>query len=233
MNRQVRRKLAMAASVRTFSRTHPSADASYALVLDRLDRTINRMDELAKQQEGGFVSKHAAAVHRTDLRRLLQTGLLRHLVTVAAYVGTEAPAVSEKFRLPNGSATHRAFRTSALKLLDEGQTNREILVKHGLSETLLDELDAAIKEFDASLQETDDGTQSHVAARAELETLSDEIMRLVGMLDGFNRYRFHREPELIAAWESAKHIVTGPQAKELQPAAPAPTPVPPGLKPAA
>jgi hypothetical protein len=219
----------MAASVRTFSRAYPSADASYALVLDRLDRTINRMDELAKQQEGGFVSKHAASVHRQDLRRLLQTGLLRHLVTVAEDVGTEIPAVGEKFRLPNGSATHRAFRTTALKLLEDGRTNREILVKHGLSETLLDELDAAIKEFDASLQETDDGKQSHVAARAELETLSDEIMRLVGMLDGFNRYRFHRDPELIAAWESAKHVVTGPQVKDLQSA----TPVPPGLEPAA
>ena len=39
-------------------------------------------------------------------------------------------------------------------------------MKHGMSATLLDELDAAIKEFDGSLQETDDGKQSHVAARA-------------------------------------------------------------------
>ncbi len=219
----------MAASVRTFSRAHPSADASYALVLDRLDRTISRMDELAKQQEGGFVSKHSAFVRRQDLRRRLQGGLLRHLVTVAEDVGSEAPAVAEKFRLPSTSATHGGFRTSASKLLDEGRANRELLVKHGLSETMLDELDAAIKEFDASLQETDHGKQSHVEARAEMDTLSDEIMRLVGMLDGFNRYRFHHDPELIVAWESAKHVVTGPQAKETDPT----TPVPSGLEPAA
>ena len=79
---------------------------------------------------------------------------------------------------------------------------------------MLDELDAAIKEFDASLQDTDDGKLSHVAARAEMKELGDEIMRLVGMLDGFNRNRFHRNPELIVAWQSAKHVVTGPQPKD-------------------
>lgn len=29
-----------------------------------------------------------------------------------------------------------------------------------------------------------------------------------------NRYRFHLDPELIVAWESAKQVVTGPQPKE-------------------
>ena len=212
----------MATSVRTFSRAHPSPDASYTLVLDRLDGTISRIEELAKQQEGGYVSKHSASVRRADLRRRLQIGLLRHVVTAAEDVGSEAPAVAEKFGIPNSNATHTAFRTSASQMLDLARANQELLVKHGLSATLLDGLDAAIKEFDASLQETDDGKQSHVAARAEMKTLSDEIMRLVGMLDGFNRYRFHLDRELIVAWESAKHVVTGPQPKETEPTTPAP-----------
>jgi hypothetical protein len=70
------------------------------------------------------------------------------------------------------------------------------------------------KEFDASLEDTDDGKQSHVVAWAEMKRLSDESMRLVGMLDGFNRYRFHRDPELIVAWASAKHVLAAPQPKE-------------------
>lgn len=88
---------------------------------------------------------------------------------------------------------------------------------------MLDELDAAIKEFDGSLQQTNSGRQSHVAARAEMRALGDEITRLVGMLDGFNRNRFHRNPELILAWQSAKHVVTGPQPKESDPTTPEPT----------
>ena len=219
MDRQVRTKLAMATSVGIFSRAHPSPDASYVLVLDRLDGTINRIEELAKQQEGGYVSKRSAAVRRADLRRRLQAGLLRYLVTAAEDVGSQAPAVGEKFRIPKSNATHAAFRASASEMLDQARAHQELLVKHGMSATLLDELDAAIQEFDASLAETDDGKQSHVAARAEMKSLCDEIMRLVGMLDGFNRYRFHREPELIVAWESAKRIVRAPEPKEADPAA--------------
>ena len=160
MDRSVRRKLAMATSVRTFSRAHPSADASYTLVLDRLDGTIVRMEELAKRQEGGFVSKHSSVVRRQDLRRRLHQGLLRHLVTAAEDAGTEDPGIAEKFRMPSISATHTAYRAVASKLLEEGRANQEVLVKHGLSATMLDQLDAAVKEFDASLQESDDGKQS-------------------------------------------------------------------------
>jgi len=217
MNRQVRRKLAMATSVRTFSRAHPSADASYVLVLDRLDGTISRIEELAKQQEGGYASKHSASVRRKDVRRRLQLGLLRHVVTAAEDAGSEAPEVAEQLHLPNSNGTHTAFRAQASELLSQARAHQEILVKHGMSAPLLDELDAALKEFDASAEETDGGKQSHVAARAEMKELADEIMRLVGMLDGFNRHRFYREPELIVAWESAKHVVNGPQARASEP----------------
>jgi hypothetical protein len=210
----------MATSVRTFSRAHPSADGSYTLVLDRLDGTITRIEGLAKQQEGGFVSKHAAAFKRADLRRRLHTGLLRHVVTAAEDAGSEVSGMGEKFRIPNGNATHAAFRAGASELLDQARANLDLLMKHGLSASLVDDLDAAVKEFDASIQETDDGKQSHVAARAEMRALTEEIMRIVGILDGFNRNRFHHDPELIVAWESAKHVVTGPQPKESEPTTP-------------
>jgi hypothetical protein len=38
------------------------------------------------------------------------------------------------------------------------------------------------------------------------------------MMDGFSRYRFENEPQLLVAWESARHVVTGPRpAKEETP----------------
>jgi hypothetical protein len=136
------------------------------------------------------------------------------------------------FRIPDWNATHMAFRTSISEMLNQARAHHQLLLRHGLSATLVNELDLAVKEFDASLQETDDGKQSHVAARAEMKTLCREIMRLVGMLDGSNRSRFHRDPELIVAWKSAKqakHMVaepqpkearqTGPMANDLEPAA--------------
>jgi hypothetical protein len=79
--------------------------------------------------------------------------------------------------------------------------------------------------------------QRHILARSELRTLSDEVMQLVGILDGINRYRFAREPQLLAAWDRAKHVVGGSQV-EAPPSTPEVPPAPTGpvtgeVKPAA
>jgi hypothetical protein len=223
MNKQVRRRLEMAARVRDFSRAHPSADASYASVLGRLESSIARMEALAGQQQGGFLSKHSSTVRRQELRRRLHRGLLRHLVTIARDAAGENRALAEMFQLPASNATHKAFQTLARKMLEQGQAQKELLAKHGLADKLLDDLSAAVDEFDGSVAETNGGRQDHVLAGAELDTVSDEVMKLVGMLDGLNRYRFDRDPQLLVAWESARHVVTGPQSeeKDQQPAAPA------------
>jgi hypothetical protein len=206
----------MAVRVRDFSRTHPSADASHASVLGRLEETISRMEELAGQQVGGFLSKHSSTVRRKDIRRRLRGGLLRHLVTVARDAALEKPELEEKFKLPEITASNKTFQTVARKMLEQGKAEQELLVKHGLGSKLLDDLSAAVDEFDASVAETNSGLQGHVMARAELDALSDEVMLLVGMLDGINQYRFEKDPELLAGWKTAKHVVSGPQPEKVE-----------------
>ena len=52
-------------------------------------------------------------------------------------------------------------------------------------------------------------------------------------MDGINRYRFEGQPELMAAWESAKHVVTGPATAEEKAEEGPAGPVPGEVKPAA
>jgi hypothetical protein len=99
-------------------------------------------------------------------------------------------------------------------MLAQCQSQKELLCRHGLADHLLDDQAAAVAQFEASVAETNEGRQDHVLARAELERVSEEGMQLVGMLDGLNRYRFAREPQLLRAWESARHVATGPQAEQ-------------------
>jgi len=223
MNRIVRRRLEMAVRVRDFSRAHPSADASYAPVLARLEDRVARMEALARQQQGGYLVKRSSVTRRRGLRRRLHHELLRHLVTVAEDAAAEEPALAEKFRLPPSNGSNEAFRTLARKMLEQGQAGRELLAKHGLMATLLDDLTAAVDQFDASVAETNEGRRDHVGARAELDAVSDEVMHLVELLDGLNRYRFGGDAELRAAWESARKVVAGPRTepKEEPPAPPA------------
>src|SRR5439155_9274967 len=108
-------------------------------------------------------------------------------------------------------------------MLEQGQAGRELLAKHGLAATLLDDLAAAVEQFDASVAETNEGRRDHVGARAELDAVSDEGMQLVELLDGLKRYRLGGDAELRAARESARKVVAGrrTEPKEAPPAPPA------------
>jgi hypothetical protein len=218
MNRIVRRRLEMAVRVRDFSRAHPSPDASYALVLSQFDGQVLRLEELAKQQQGGFLTSRASVARRRALRHRLHRELLRHLVTVAEVAARDQPGLAEQFTLPSSSATNEGFRTFARKMLEQGQAQRELLAKHGLADKLLEDLEAAVDDFDASVVESNQGRRAHVGARAELKAVSDEVMRLVSLLDGLNRYRFSGNAEMRAAWESARNVVSGPSTAEEEPA---------------
>jgi hypothetical protein len=201
----------MGAQARDFNRTRPSSDPNHGLVLAELEETITEMEALAAQQVTGVVSRGSSAVRRKEIRRQLNDGLLRHLVTVANRAAEEQPDLTREFRMPSTNLSHTVYRTVARTLLDKGVAQRELLVKHGLGETLLDDLRKAVDELDASIDETVASKQRHILARSELRRLSDQVMQLVGILDGINRYRFAREPQLLAAWDRAKHVVGGSQ----------------------
>ncbi len=230
----------MAGHARDFNRTHPSADARHASVLVKLEETIKQMEALAAEQVTGVVSKGSSTVRRKEIRRRLQDGLLRHLVTVANIAAEEQPELTREFRMPSINSSHMLYRTVARTLLEKGVARRELLLEYGLGETLLDDLRKAVDELDASVVETVEGKQRHILARSELRALSDEVMQLVGVLDGINRYRFVREPQLLAAWDRAKHVVGGSQveAPATAPEVPSETAAPTGpeagaVKPAA
>ncbi|MDZ4862981.1 MAG: hypothetical protein SGJ01_05990 [Gemmatimonadota bacterium] len=72
------------------------------------------------------------------------------------------------------------------------------------------------------------GRSAQVGARVELEVVVQEMMEVVKVLDGRNRFRFQNAAELLAAWESASNVVT-PNAGT----ADGPTPAPAQVKPAA
>ena len=204
----------MAGRVSGFCHVHPSTEGGYTLVLDKLDESVARMKTLAEQQEDGYVTKRAAVTRRREVRRRIHNELIRHLVTVAAVADQELPGLADQYRFPRGNENNETFGTVARTMLDQGTAHRELLVKHGLSERLLDDLDAAVKEFEASVAASNEGLRGHVGARAELRAVSSEIMLLVGMLDGLNRYRFSGNAELLAAWESARKVVRGPRTGE-------------------
>jgi hypothetical protein len=72
---------------------------------------------------------------------------------------------------------------------------------------LLDELNKAVTEFEGFTEKSHKDRREHVGAGADLKVVTDEIGELVGLLDGQVRFRFGDDPELMAAWESARNMV--------------------------
>ncbi len=209
----VRRKLEMAARVRDFSRTHRSESPKYTAVLGRLEERLGRADALITQQRAGFIAVHAATTRRRELRRALQFKLLRHLVRVGEMAAVERPELLDRFRLPGLRSTHKSFLIATKAMLAEAVAAKDLMVSHGLTESLLEDLARMITQFEEATETGFIGRRGHVGARADLLVVASEIMELVEWLDGLNRYRFRENPELQAAWDSARNVVARPHVK--------------------
>jgi hypothetical protein len=80
-----------------------------------------------------------------------------------------------------------------------------------MAEPVLDSLVATLEKYDKAVLQGAQGRRQHVGASADLDTVADEIVQVVRLLDGYHRLQFGRDPELMAAWESASSVVANPQ----------------------
>jgi hypothetical protein len=203
----------MAVRVRDFCETNPSTDPSFVSVLGRLKEAIDRMVALGSRQVSGILSRHAATVNRQQIRRRLRNDLLRHLVTIAQDASAERPGLGDQFEIPGFNLSSARFHAASKAMLELGLAEKELLVKHGLSATLLDDLGTTVAEYEGSITARNTSREDHIGAGAELTRVGEEVLLLVGMMDGINRYRFRNDPHRLVAWDAAKHVASGPQPK--------------------
>ncbi len=197
-----------------FSRAHPDASPGYAAAVTRLEALLARADQVAGQQREGLLEVHAATARKKELQRSMQQAHLSHLAQVAKVAAREVPELAQKLVLRPRTRTYLAFRTAARGMAAEAQSQKEVLVKHGLVETVLDNLVQALDQFDAAVESGAEGRRAHVGASAELTAVADEVFQIVNVMDGLNRYRFMNDAELLAAWESASNVLAAPRAAE-------------------
>jgi hypothetical protein len=207
MNAVLRRRFEMAARVRDFLRAHQTDGMPEGTVLTHLEELLQRADVLAAQQRDGVVVARAAAEHRAGVRRGLQSKLLRCLAAVGAVAAKENIELGAQFRLPRTRASNQAFLTMARGMLEKATAQKALLVSRGMMEKLVDDLAAAVAEFETTLEATRAGRRDHVGASADLRSVATEIGEQVRLLDGLVRYRFGDNAELMGAWLSARNVL--------------------------
>jgi hypothetical protein len=232
MNIKARRKLEMGARALEFSRKHPDAGPGYDASVARLEDRLNRASQLEAQQREGILLSRAANARKKELRRDLKQGLLGHLVSVADAASAEAPELSEKFTLPT-TQSYGAFRAAARGIEAEAQSRKELLVKHGLSETGLQALTQSLNEFDAMVKQGSDSRIAHVGASFELNEVANEVVQVVKVMNGLNHFRFARDGELQASWQTASNVVATPHPADAKAGPPVSPPAAGDVRPAA
>jgi hypothetical protein len=201
----------MGTRVLNFSRAHPDASPGYAAALSRLEKSLTQAEELAARQREGINAARAATAQKRGLRRKMRRTQLVHLARVAESAAREAPDLAPKFLLAPEAIPYLAFRTAARGMSAEAQNRKEILVKHGLLDSVLESLAQTLDEFDQVVERGADARRAHVGASAELDAVAEELVQVARLMDGLNRYRFADDADSLAEWESSSNTFGPPR----------------------
>src|SRR6185437_7988009 len=146
----LRRRLEMAVRVRDFLRAHRAdgIQGGEAAALARLEELLTRAQVLAAQQRAGVLARRGSTEQRAVVRRALQSHLLTYLSAVGRVAAGDNPELGAHFRLPATRATNQAFLTLGRGMLKKATEQKELLVGRGMSEQLLDDLAAALTQFE-------------------------------------------------------------------------------------
>lgn len=211
MNGDSRRKIEMGTRALEFSRGHPDSEPSTASVVARLEELLTRANETASAQRDGFMHVHAASARKNELRRQMLAVPIAHLAEVGRAAAREDHELGKAFTFKPSADTFLAFRTAARGMAGSAQTHREVLVKYGLSQSVLDEFVQMLDQFDAAVALGNEGRTAHVGATRELGAAAAEIARTVRLMDGRNRQRFADQEQLLGSWISASTVLGKPR----------------------
>jgi hypothetical protein len=193
-----------------FSRAHPDSEPGTAEVVARLEQLIARAKATAAAQRDGIIQVRAGRSRKEDLRKAMLVPIA-HLAEVGRAAAREEHELGKTFRFRPEASTHFAFRTAARGMATAAQEHREVLVKYGLSPSVLDEFLKQIDQFEEAIALGHEGRAAHIGATRELRAVSAEIFRLVRVMKGRNLQRFADDAQLLGSWMSASRVFGKPQ----------------------
>ncbi|HEY7637236.1 MAG TPA: hypothetical protein VH763_16915 [Gemmatimonadales bacterium] len=160
---------------------HPDTDQGYIAAAGKLKQMVERFRIVAALQRAGLIDVHTASEKKDALSREMRSGPIAHM----AQVGRE---------------------TAARSMAAEAERRRDVLVKYGLAESVLEQFTQLLDQFEAAMALGEIGRVTHVSATRELRALGSEMARTVRILDARHRLRFKDDPELLGAWISASTV---------------------------
>jgi hypothetical protein len=204
----------MCVRVVNWALAHPDDEPGFLVLLAQLQALTVRLGDVITAQRNGLIDSRASRSRKQELKREMLAVPIAHLAQIGTLAAPEVHELGKTFRFRPAATTLVAFQSAARAMLEEAQTHKEVLVKHGLSESVLVEFERMVDQFDAAMRLGAEGRMRHTAATRELETLTKEAGRLVRAMDARVRIRFRNDLPSLEAWVSARAVLGVPRPVE-------------------
>jgi hypothetical protein len=193
--------------VQEFLAQLPADDAAASLGAQaaELDEVISRLSSNAVDQEAGrrFVRVHSESQRR--LRRALYADHMQPISRVAREV-FGASGMDRAFRMPATTTANQTVLAAAGAMAEAAQKEKDVFGKHGLRPDFIDQLKACAAALDTARNAKVESGRRRVTATADVQKQVKRGRKAVRLLNAILQPRLAKDPELLAAWRSAKHV---------------------------
>jgi hypothetical protein len=170
-----------------------------------LAEVIARLSSNSVEQEAGG---RFARVHTEAQRRLRHTLYTEHMQPIAR-VAREvfgASGLDRAFRMPRHTTVNQKVLAAAGAMAVAAQKEREVFVKHGLPQDFVEQLEACASALETARNARVESGRRRVTATAAVGELLKRGRKAVRLLNAILQPRLAKDPELLAAWRSAKRV---------------------------
>lgn len=196
----------MGVRVQEIITAHPDSEPGQVLLEGRLKELRARFEVVAAAQRAGLIDVHSGAEEKRRLRREMLAGPIAHLADIGQMASRERHDLSNGFRFKPSADTYVAFRSAARSMQEAALSHKELLLKYGGSESVMELFGQLLDQFDAATSLGSQGRAGHTAATSELTLLAAEIVQVVRAMDVRSRVRFKDDRQLLGAWINASTV---------------------------
>jgi hypothetical protein len=187
-----------------------------------LAEIIAQLNEHAATQASGFGGAQQGTSNRAVTRQALRDDL-RAISRTAEAIAEDVPGFGDRFSMPAAGNDQNLLHAARAFAADAAPLSAQF-ISHELPSDFLADLNAAIANFEAAINQQSSSVGAHVSAGASIDETIADGLKILKKLDAIVRNKYANDAAALAEWTSASHTERGPQRS--QPATP-PTPMPP------
>jgi hypothetical protein len=117
-----------------------------------------------------------------------------------------ASGMDRAFRMPATTTANQTVLAAAGAMAEAAQKEKDVFVRHGLPQDFIERLKACAAQLDGARNAKVESGRRRVTATASVGEQLKRGRKAVRLLNAILQPRLAKDPELLAAWRSAKRV---------------------------